>query len=102
MQNEPVLLAVEIGQQIVGGELLGPIDPRLAAYRRTTVADGNGNFEFKQLPPGEYYVSCGIYWEYLDAGYAASGYAVRMPTGGIAYGTVRVANGEIAKVIVTR
>lgn len=38
-------------------------NPRLQKYIRTTIADGNGNFEFQNLPGGDYYVECPIFWE---------------------------------------
>jgi hypothetical protein len=77
------------------GERVGPVDPRIEKYRRTTIADGNGNFEFRNLPAGEYYVTCVITWE------IPSQYGLQQ-TGGIAYGTVQVGAGETAKVVVTR
>ena len=79
----------------IGGERLGPIDGRLEKYRRTTRADGNGNFEFKNLPQGEYYVSCAIFWQ-------VPGGLILEETGGIAYGQAKVGPGETTKVVVTR
>ena len=79
----------------LGGERVGPVDSRVERYRHTTVADGNGNFEFRNLPAGEYYVTCMIVWE------VPSQYGLQK-TGGIAYGTVKVGAGETAKVVVTR
>lgn len=77
------------------GERVGPVDPRIQKYRRTTVADGNGNFEFHNLPAGEYYLACSITWE------VPSQYGLQQ-TGGVAYGTVKVGVGEAVKVVVTR
>lgn len=37
-------------------------DARLAKYTRSTIADGMGNFEFNNLPGGEYLLSCSIFW----------------------------------------
>jgi hypothetical protein len=42
-------------------------DPRLEKYVRTTVADGNGNFEFSNLPVGDYFIECPIFWEVPNA-----------------------------------
>lgn len=47
----------------------------LAKYIRHTTADGSGNFEFKEVPAGEYFVECPIVWE-VPAGYGT------MNTGG--------------------
>lgn len=80
---------------VVNGENLESPPPAYFKYRRTVIADGNGNFEFKELPAGEYYVSCIIRWEYATQ-YGA------MPTGGVASAKVKVADGESVKVIVTK
>lgn len=86
----------EIRERVtIGGERLGPEDSRLQKYRKTTIADGNGNFEFKDLPAGEYLLSCQITWE------IPGDYGLRT-TGGIAYGAVKVKADETAKVILTR
>ncbi len=79
----------------LGGERVGPVDPRIEKYRRTTIADGSGSFEFRNLPAGEYYVTCVITWEVPNQ-------YVMETTGGVAYGTVKVGAGETAKVVVTR
>jgi hypothetical protein len=78
----------------IAGEHIGPEDPRLNKYRRSTVADGSGNFEFKNLPAGKYYLSCPIYWEV--AGY------VSHTTGGVVIGETQVGEGESVKVILTQ
>ncbi len=78
-----------------GKTLTPPPDPRYYAYRRETVADGSGNFEFRDVPAGSYYLSCAIVWE-VPSGYGA------MRSGGTAVGKVTVAHGERAKVVVTR
>ncbi len=80
---------------VMGGERLGPHDSRYATYRRTTIADGNGNFEFRNVPAGEYYLDCVIQWEYPTQ-YGPA------PTGGAAFGQVRVTSGETVKVVLTR
>jgi len=38
-------------------------DPRLWKYTRTQIADSGGNFVFKNVPAGEYYVTTGIFWD---------------------------------------
>jgi len=39
-------------------------DPRFARYVRRTHPDDDGHFIFSHLPPGEYYVSCHLRWDY--------------------------------------
>ena len=80
---------------VVQGRDLVPGDLRANDYRRITTADAEGRFEFNNLPPGEYYVTCGITWGVpSDIGV--------LPTGGIAYARATVRNGETTKVVVTR
>lgn len=82
-------------RRTINGEKVGAVDPRLEQYNRTTVADAGGNFEFKELPAGSWYVSCAITWEAANQG-------DMQQAGGIAYGTATVAKGETKKVVVTR
>jgi hypothetical protein len=80
---------------IVQGIPLVAGSPHTDDYRKKTVADGEGRFDFDGLAPGDYYVTCAISWG------VPSELGV-MPTGGIAYAKVTVRNGETAKAIVTR
>jgi hypothetical protein len=80
---------------IVQGITLVPGNPHTDDYRKSTVADGEGRFEFDGLAPGDYYITCPITWGVpSELGIEA--------TGGIAYAKVTVRNGETAKAIVTR
>ncbi|MDA7511757.1 hypothetical protein N8628_00645 [Verrucomicrobia bacterium] len=80
----------------LGGTRLEPTDPRLAKYGWKTVADGSGNFEFKDLPIGSYYIACAITWE------VAGDYGMRN-TGALAIGEATVSESEkVVKVVVTR
>jgi hypothetical protein len=47
------------------GTARGPAtaDPRLASYTRTTVADGEGRFTFRNIPSGQYHVYTKVFWE---------------------------------------
>lgn len=98
--NEVVCVPVneytdETQRAIISGKNLEAPDPRYFKYRRTTIADGNGNFEFRDIPGGEYYISCVIQWEYVTQ-YGA------MPTGGVATARVKIADGESVKIILTK
>jgi hypothetical protein len=78
-----------------GGGFTTNMDYRLNKYIKTTTADGEGRFEFKKLPPGDYYVGCQIAWKY------ATQYGL-MPTGGNIVNQANVKEGEAVKVILTR
>ena len=78
-------------RHVLGGERLAAHDRRTEPYLRTTVADAEGRFRFDGLPPGDYYLACQIVW---DAG--------MMMTGGWACAKASVADGQVARVVVTR
>jgi hypothetical protein len=72
-----------------------PRDSRLDNYVRKTLADAQGNFEFKNVPSGKYYVACVIEWE------VASGYGLQK-TGAQAVLFVSLQDGESKRVVLTR
>ena len=75
-------------------QIPSPPDPRIYYYNSQTIADGNGNFEFKNLPPGEYYIHTIIMWE-------VPGRYGLQTTGGAIGTQVKVGPGETVKAIVT-
>jgi hypothetical protein len=85
----------EYERAIIRGERLEPPDSSYATYVHTTIADGNGNFEFSEIPSGGYYLACLIQWEYQTENGLT-------PTGGTVYGRVSVSSNKTAKVILTR
>ena len=82
-------------ERVDKGEALEALDPRYFIYRKKTLADGNGNFEFRDIPAGAYYLACSINWE-------APGPYGLYKTGGWAITQTSVAAGETIKVILTR
>jgi hypothetical protein len=84
-------------RQGTAGPVLGPPDPRLAKYILLTTGDGEGRFEFKNVPPGDYYLVTEVWWE-APAGSGA--YLVRQ--GGPIVKRITVKNGEEQNVILTR
>lgn len=81
-----------LDRMVLGYVELEPCDPRLYEYVRETQADGDGRFSFEGVPAGAYYAACRIVWEY---GYGSQ-------TGGIAFASFDLAEGEIKRVNVTR
>ena len=71
-----------------------PADPRYFQYERTTTADGDGRFEFTDLPPGHYFVATKIVWDAPTRGGLTE-------TGGWVYAQVEVAKGDKKKIVVT-
>lgn len=50
-------------QAVLQNRRLKPADARTDNYHWVTIADGQGNFRFDNLPAGEYFVACGIAWQ---------------------------------------
>lgn len=75
----------------LSGMQLTPSDQRADTYTRFTRADGTGNFCFRKLPAGRYYVFTLIMW---DTGITS--------TGGWVHLNVPVRKGKTVKVILTR
>lgn len=70
-------------------------DDRMKKNTRVVQADADGRFRFTDVPPGDYYVYCWISWLWWNSG-------VESETGGWAYATVRVRDGETVRAIATR
>ncbi|MDD5276763.1 MAG: hypothetical protein PHR16_11875 [Methylovulum sp.] len=66
------------------------VDPRWSEHFKKTTADGNGNFEFADVPAGTYYLECPIYWMAGDK-----------ETGHTVYKKVEVHDGDKIKVVLT-
>ena len=71
-------------------------DYRVKKYVRQTIGDGEGRFEFENLPAGNYYLACPIFWEIPSGGYGTR------TTGGFVYGMVTVEENKTSKIILTR
>lgn len=69
-------------------------DKILATYIRKTTADGQGNFSFSGLTPGNYYIECGIFWE-TGARYSGE-------TGAVARKLVSIGAGEQQRIMLTQ
>lgn len=82
---------------IVQERKIGTIDQRLNNYVRKTIGDGEGRFEFDNLPTGRYYLLTEIKWE-VPTGYKYS----LESTGGVAFAEVSIREGQKVKVILTR
>ncbi len=94
--NPATSYSSEFVERSTEGERLTPADPRVWTYHRQTIADASGNFEFRGLPRGEYYVYTGIGWG------LRGGYGIAVPSGAMGHQRVTVRPGERTKVILTR
>ena len=81
-----------MNREIIGGlELTPPRSPALWEFIFTNQADGEGNFEFKNLPAGDYYIYGDVVWIIDDE-----------IQGGILVKRVEVGSGEREKVMLTK
>ena len=49
---------------VIGGQSLTKADPKALDYSRATRADSEGRFCFKNVPAGDYYLTCPVVWAY--------------------------------------
>jgi hypothetical protein len=74
---------------------LGVKDSRYDEYIIRTVADGDGRFTFRNVPPGDYFLNTSIIW-HVPRGY------VLIPQGGYVCEKITVKNGDELNIILTR
>jgi len=85
---------VEYFAQATSGKNVENIDPRAGKSGKTTTCDGQGNYEFKELPPGDYILISSVFWG-VPTRYGISN------TGGEIRKDVTVRDGEYLKVMLT-
>ena len=83
-------------EAILPNRPMAKYDPRYKQYITTIMGDGEGRFEFKNVPAGNYYLSTIVAWEYI----AGRGYSY--PTGGNIVKKISVENGQELRIILTR
>ncbi|WP_448647115.1 hypothetical protein [Pseudomonas mohnii] len=74
---------------------LTPPDPRVKEYSIRTQSDGTGNFEFRDVPPGRYYIGGEVTWQ-IPTQFGLS------RQGGWVMSQVTAKNGSESKVIITK
>ena len=74
---------------------LPPADRRLGKYVRTAVADSEGRFEFKMIPPGDYFIVCTATWDYAATRYGG------VRTGKRAVAAISLEDGSTKRVLLS-
>lgn len=82
---------------IKAGKPMKAGDQRMMQHSRSTVADGNGNFEFNGLPGGDYYVVTQVTW---GVSTGMQFFPIEQ-TGSALHTKVHVGEGESKRVILT-
>jgi hypothetical protein len=80
----------------LSGNIQPDIPPEALVFRRVTICDAGGNFDFSKLPQGEYALWCNIKWLVSLGPYGVENYS-----GGVVKGKVTVREGETTKVLLT-
>ncbi len=74
-------------------------DYRLSTYDRSTVSDGDGKFEFKEIPAGEYILSGHMTWSVFMPGTFGP---IEQVQGGTVAEYVTVESGKVQEVMLTK
>ena len=81
--------------QYQGGRQLSAFDPRIINHIITKVANAQGNFTFKNVPPGDYFITTEVTWSVVVSGLVTT-------TGGVIAKPITVRDGQETEVILTR
>lgn len=87
-------------EQLIGGKLAArPEDPRHSKYVLVKPTDAEGRFEFKNVPPGQYYIFSRVTWSYFEPNQFGP---IERQQGGLVVRKIEVKNDEIVDAILNR
>ncbi|MHB9075593.1 MAG: hypothetical protein ACYC6G_18975 [Desulfobaccales bacterium] len=86
---------IEYFKHAASGHTIQNIDPKAGNYVRQTVGDGQGKFEFVNVPPGEYILLTEVTWG------VPTQYGIRK-SGGDIVKSISMKDGDKLKILLTR
>lgn len=87
---------------LLGHRALVNADPRHESLDRTKITDGEGRFEYADVPPGDYYVIGSVSWQTISDNPYSRRLGLMDTQGGTVIKRVSVADGKITEAMLSR